>query len=73
MSCDRCKNVHEAQRTGRTDRSCKCECHNSVATGANDLTIGNGAFVFPDNAGGADLTLNSGNIIDNSGAVGQNY
>lgn len=28
MSCQRCLEVHNAQREGKTQESCKCSCHN---------------------------------------------
>ena len=30
MSCDRCDDVHVAQRAGKQSDECKCSCHNSV-------------------------------------------
>jgi hypothetical protein len=27
MSCDRCVDIHEAQRKGNTVEECKCSCH----------------------------------------------
>jgi len=67
MSCDRCENIHEAQRTGRTNRACECECH-FCSSGGADVIIPTGWT----NDAGATLTLNPTNI-NTSGAVGQNY
>lgn len=27
MTCDRCMDVHNAQKSGLTQQSCKCDCH----------------------------------------------
>lgn len=27
MTCERCKDVHKAQKSGKTQRECKCPCH----------------------------------------------
>lgn len=32
MSCDRCEDIHIAQRDGKTSDECKCSCHTSITT-----------------------------------------
>jgi hypothetical protein len=27
MSCDRCEDIHQAQKAGLNDNECKCSCH----------------------------------------------
>ncbi|KKN46036.1 hypothetical protein LCGC14_0677300 [marine sediment metagenome] len=29
MSCSRCEDIHKAQCEGKTQKECKCSCHNS--------------------------------------------
>lgn len=43
MTCNRCYDIHEAQKLGNTQQPCKCTCHKySYSTGGNitwtDLT-----------------------------------
>ena len=33
MSCNRCYDIHQAQKEGKTQESCKCNCHNITSTG----------------------------------------
>jgi len=57
MSCDRCSDVHAAQKAGLTRGRCECDCHNCT---------GSGTFQFPyttwcnDTTGGNALQLNAG-------------
>jgi len=37
VSCDRCEDIHTAQLTGTTDKSCSCNCH----TNLGNCTCGN--------------------------------
>jgi len=30
LSCDKCDDIHVAQRAGKTDRECKCSCHKEM-------------------------------------------
>lgn len=30
LSCDRCKDIHKAQKEGRQSDECKCSCHNTL-------------------------------------------
>ena len=63
MSCNRCDDIHEAQRTGRCYHSCECNCHNTpfsetpanTWTFPNDLATGGQALQFQANLGD-DLT-----------------
>ena len=32
MSCDRCEDIHKAQRDGKTSDECKCSCHTLTQT-----------------------------------------
>jgi len=65
MSCDRCEHIHEAQRQGKIDRSCKCECHGQE--GVNDYIFN----VAGDNS--AACTVSTDTINLTSGTVGSNY
>ena len=31
MSCDRCSDIHDAQKKGVTTKPCKCECHSEIS------------------------------------------
>lgn len=35
MSCDRCVDIHEAQRLGVVRYPCECDCHMSSGTGTD--------------------------------------
>jgi len=70
MSCNRCEHIHEAQKSGRTDKACKCDCHIGTESGTD--------YVFnvtPDNSTvDSGATLTTAFNLDNSGtAVGPNY
>lgn len=30
MTCDKCEDIHEAQRCGKTQEECKCTCHGTI-------------------------------------------
>ncbi|KKN46034.1 hypothetical protein LCGC14_0677280 [marine sediment metagenome] len=32
MTCDKCTNIHDAQKEGKTQDECKCTCHGSTVT-----------------------------------------
>ena len=32
MACDACKDIHEAQKKGKTNNKCTCDCHISYST-----------------------------------------
>ena len=32
MSCDRCEDIHQAQREGKQSDECKCSCHTSITS-----------------------------------------
>ena len=32
MTCDRCEDIHKAQRNGKTNQKCECDCHISYST-----------------------------------------
>jgi hypothetical protein len=45
MSCDRCKDIHNAQNAGLTGKSCECSCHAGyfyqypiICDGGSDIT-----------------------------------
>ena len=42
MTCDRCNDIHKAQRDGRTQRECGCSCHRTFYTGTNTFTTSTG-------------------------------
>ena len=31
MTCDRCRDIHRAQREGKSNQSCGCSCHYSFS------------------------------------------
>jgi len=33
MACDRCEDIHKAQREGKTNQKCECDCHYSSSGG----------------------------------------
>jgi len=33
MTCDRCTDIHKAQKEGKTQRECGCSCHYNYTTG----------------------------------------
>lgn len=35
MACDRCEDIHQAQRNGKTNQKCECDCHISYSSGSN--------------------------------------
>jgi len=37
MACNRCEDIHKAQRDGKTNQKCECDCHISYSTGTADL------------------------------------
>lgn len=39
MTCDRCTDIHTAQREGKTQRECGCSCHIGYSTGANTFSL----------------------------------
>ena len=42
MTCDRCIDIHKAQREGKTQRECGCSCHHYTfytGTGTNTFTL----------------------------------
>lgn len=42
MTCDRCTDIHTAQREGKTQQECGCSCHYNYTTGGTfTLTGGN--------------------------------
>jgi len=32
MTCDRCEDIHKAQRDGKTTNKCECDCHYNVSS-----------------------------------------
>jgi len=32
MACDRCEDIHKAQRDGKTNQKCECDCHYNVSS-----------------------------------------
>lgn len=31
MTCEKCDDIHIAQRAGKTNDECKCDCHNTIS------------------------------------------
>jgi hypothetical protein len=50
MTCKRCEDIHTAQKDGKTQESCKCNCHNNYTTSTT---------------GGTWLTNNTASTSDN--------
>lgn len=55
MTCDRCTDIHKAQREGKTQRECGCSCHSNYSTGTSFTLTGTD---LGDTTGGS-LTLNT--------------
>lgn len=67
MTCKRCEDIHEAQKNGKTQNKCECDCHNN--TGSFTFNDYNGTLTIPcttvDSTGVTDLTWN----LTDSGAT----
>jgi len=37
MACDRCEDIHKAQRNGKTNQKCECDCHIIYNTGTGNF------------------------------------
>ena len=61
MSCDRCSDVHEAQKAGLTNKKCECNCHSKVDwSAATSLTWDVGTNVTACTTDGCyDINLNN--------------
>ena len=66
MTCDRCQDIHQAQREGKTNQSCHCNCHYYSSSNTQPLfcTCGTGGttvqcpvhpFSLDNSAGGSYL------------------
>lgn len=42
MICDRCTDIHKAQREGKTQKECECSCHIGYSTGTSTFTLTGG-------------------------------
>jgi len=38
MTCEKCSDIHEAQREGKTQNECKCTCHDMEISFYGELT-----------------------------------
>lgn len=38
MACDKCSDIHEAQKNGKTQESCRCDCHKNINPLTNPIT-----------------------------------
>ena len=47
MTCDRCEDIHEAQKTGVTDKPCKCSCHDNNTNTSNCTCQWNTTWTAP--------------------------
>lgn len=65
MSCDKCTDIHKAQKEGKTQNGCKCNCHDSW-TGTNyfDTTSTTGTITFTDCGSSATTFDVSGNQLN---------
>ena len=59
MTCKRCEDIHLAQKSGKTQKSCECVCHDEVGniTWATDTTATTGTLnlTFDGNGVASDL------------------
>lgn len=50
MTCNRCYDIHEAQKNGKTNNECKCCCHNNTVSPTiwynTTSTTGNPNFTY---------------------------
>jgi len=37
MVCDRCEDIHKAQKDGKTNQKCECDCHITYSTGTEPI------------------------------------
>lgn len=60
MTCDRCRDIHTAQKEGKSDKPCKCNCHDSNTLHYNGTwttsSTGDVCNFNLSDAGGANLT-----------------
>ena len=60
MTCERCTDIHKAQKDGKTQRECGCSCHNKgFATTTGTGTIG---FQYTTDTAGNDINLTAGTM-----------
>lgn len=73
MSCDRCIDIHTAQREGKTSKQCECDCHYSSGAGTTvDLGCTCGQTftgVNPCPVHGTGFTLTSGNTCGDDATI----
>ena len=67
MSCERCLDIHKAQRDGKTGRGCGCHCHDKgFTTTGTTATTGTG-FQYTTNIGSNDIDSITYTSADSSG------
>jgi len=64
MTCDRCIDIHKAQKEGKTQRECGCSCHDSIGWTSTGTTTGT-INLTTDNSAGNTLNFSS----DTGGAI----
>ena len=45
MTCNRCSDIHEAQKLGKTQNACCCGCHDTYTVSTTGTTVPNN-FTF---------------------------
>ncbi len=63
MTCDRCKDIHEAQREGKTQNKCWCDCHGCTCTWICPWTY---TYTYPSTTTTGTFTLNGNTAACNS-------
>lgn len=46
MNCERCINIHDAQKSGSTNEPCKCSCHTPKPLGTTNIPF---TWTYTDN------------------------
>ncbi len=65
MTCNRCENIHEAQKAGKCFDSCRCDCHTCSGSGTQPFLIN---FVNDITSGAATATTLTTSFDNTSGA-----
>ena len=66
-SCKRCEDIHTAQKDGKTQKECKCDCHNSGNILYNTSGATTTVFTNTNTLATLDTSTLTGNWINSSG------
>lgn len=58
MTCLRCTDIHDAQKSGKTQESCKCSCHDWKEMGRTSLGTTSTPFIWTNTTSGDTCTIN---------------